>query len=67
MTLFYVFIFESRDKTGHTYFHARPKKFWSAFNFCDHISTCKKSVYIFQLFIPYIQSILESHQQTGHI
>ena len=49
-----------------TFDHAQSKNFWSAFTFCDHVSTSKKSVYIFQLFILQIQSILESHHQTGH-
>ena len=46
--------------------HAHLKNLWSAFNFCDHVLTCKKSVYIFHLFILQIQPILESHHQTGH-
>ena len=43
-----------------------PKKNWSAFNFCDHVSTYKKSVYLFHLFILQIQLILASHHQTGY-
>ena len=46
--------------------HSHPKNLWSGFNFCDHVSTCKKSVYIFHLFILQIQSTLESHHLTGH-
>ena len=67
MTLFHLFNFEPHDQTGHTHFWScTPKNFWSAFNFCDHVSTCKTSVYLLHLLILQIQSILESHHQTGH-
>ena len=38
-------IWESHDHTGHTHFLSfHPKKIWSAFNFCEYVLTCKKSV-----------------------
>ena len=58
MTLFHLFIFESRDQST-------PKYFDQLLIFGDYVSTCKKSVYIFHLFILQIQSILESHYQIG--
>ena len=45
--------------------HGHPKMFWSAINFYNHVSTCKKSVDIFHLFIFQVLSILESHHLTG--
>ena len=45
--------------------NAHPKHFWSAFNFCDHVSTYKNSGYLLHLFILKIQPILESHHQSG--
>ena len=50
----------------HQFRPSTPQNFWSAFNFCDHVSTCQKSVYLFHLFILQMQLILESHHQTGH-
>ena len=47
------------------YDNAHPKHFWSAFNFCDHVSTYKNSGYLLHLFILKIQPILESHHQSG--
>ena len=38
-------IFESCDQTG----HANPKIFWSTFNLCEFVSTCKKSRYWFAM------------------
>ena len=46
--------------------HPHPKVFWSAFNFCNHVPTFKKSVYLFHLLILQMQLILESLHQTGH-
>ena len=35
--------------------HAHPKKFWLVFNFCESVSTCKKSVYSESSFFRYSQ------------
>ena len=35
--------------------HAHPNNFWSALNFCDHVSACKKSVYSICSFFRYCQ------------
>ena len=35
--------------------NAHPKNFWTAFNSCDHVSTCKKSVYSICSFFNYSQ------------
>ena len=52
ISLFHLFIveiqsiLESREQTDHTNFWPCPlKNFWSAFNFCESVSSCKKSVY----------------------
>ena len=58
--LFHLFIFEvqsileTRDTTGHTHFWLwPPQKFLITFNFCEFVSTCKKSSYIIDLFWRY--------------
>ena len=57
-------ILGSHELKSHGIFdHAHPKYFWSDFNFCEFVSTCKNSV--IQSVILQIQSILESHQQTS--
>ena len=38
------------------FYHANPKNVQSPFNFCDHVSTCKKSVYSICSFFRYSQS-----------
>ena len=47
-------ILESCNLTGHTISgHAYPKIFWSTFNLCKFVSTCKKSCYFIDLFWRY--------------
>ena len=46
--------------------YPHPKNFWSAFNFCDHVPTFKKSVYLIHPLIFQMQLILEFIHQTGH-
>ena len=48
-----------------TFDYAHPKKFWSAFTFCESVSTCKK-IRLFNLSILQMQPILKPHHMTGH-
>ena len=50
--------------TTPTFDEALPKSTELTFSFPDFASACKKS---FHRFILEIQSILESHDQTGHV
>ena len=62
ISLFHLFIFEikstleSRDQTGHMHFWpCPPNKFLTSFNFCESVSTCKKSVHSIWSFYRYNQ------------
>ena len=58
-------IFESHDQTGHTHFWPfKPKKNWSAFNFCESVLTCKKSI-ILSVHSSDTDTILEPCHKTG--
>ena len=47
-------ILESCNQTGHTHFdHTHPKHFWSTFNLCEFVPTCKKSGYSIHFFWRY--------------
>ena len=56
-------ILESCDLTGHTHFWPRLSKiFWSTFNLCKFVSTCKKLGYFIDLFWRYAWlKILQSY------
>ena len=45
--------------------HARPINFWSTLNFCESVSTCKKSFYSI-FFFKYSLLKLASPNMTGH-
>ena len=46
-------VVESYDQAGHTHFRPTHPNFWSTFNLCKFVSTCKQSGYFIDLFWRY--------------